>query len=192
MATALIKNCHNNVLELQQKRSREQGKAALLDRVTKMYRNSGYKWGYYATREDPAHDGDVDEHWAILELGQDWGVLRGVNTAIDFSKVQFHLPDGPQIAHTIMSTCKECDGGEIKIFKEEVEYVQDKLPFNCVHGRKINDFQPGSTADGPISRHSSARLSPGAQHGRLCRQRGNSADGPAEGAAHPAAGHCQA
>ena len=224
MATAL-KNCPKNVLELKQKRSREQGKLrAGLNRLTKKldratnveglghvdvnvggagedvellpyyllqpkaksgppryrpylgegeiiviqettgqgwhrgrlnkhsskYKNDGYKWGYCVTPEDPDQEGDAEEHWAYLELGKDWGVLRRVDTLIDLTKVQLLIPGRTLVAHTVISTCTECNGGEIKLFKEEVEYLRDKLPFNCAHGRKIEDFQPESTTDGPI------------------------------------------
>ena len=70
------------------------------------------------------------EHRAILEPGQDWGVLKGVDTAFNLSQVTFHV-------------------GEIKVFKEEMEYLQDKLPFKCAHGVGITDFQPGTSAAGP-------------------------------------------
>ena len=35
------------------------------------------------------------------------------------------------------------------MFKEEVEYLQNKLPFRCAHGLEISDFQSGTFATGP-------------------------------------------
>ena len=84
----------------------------------------------------------ANKHWSFFELGKDWGVLMGVDTAFDPSKVHFKIPDGPRIDHTVSSTCKDCDKGEIKVFKEEVEYLRGNLPFKCTNGRWITDFQP--------------------------------------------------
>ena len=115
---------------------------ARLTKHTARYNNSAYKLGYYVTLADPAHKGDVDEHWAFFEPGKDRGVLRGVDTAFNLSKVQFQLPDGPRIDHTVSSTYLDYDEGEFKVFKEEVEYLRGNLPFKCTNGRWITDFQP--------------------------------------------------
>ena len=136
----------NEVIILRDEQGWRKGR---LTKHTGKYKNSGYEWGYYTEPADPADEGDADEHWAFLEPGLEWGVLRGVDTELDLSKLELLLSDGPQLPHTITSTCEACNGGEIKVFKEEVQYLRSQLPFKCFHSRRITDFQPGSSAEGP-------------------------------------------
>ena len=133
-------------------RDQQGWRRAKLTNHTNCHRNAGYEWGNYVSPADPAIEGDAVEHRAHLEPGQDWGVLRWVDTALHLSQVTFHLPTRQQLAHTITSTCEGYNGGEIKVFKEEMEYLQDKLPFKCAHGIRIIDFQLGTSAAGPILR----------------------------------------
>ena len=136
------------VIVLRDQQGQQGWHRARLTSHTGKYKNSSYEWGYYVQPANPAHQGDADEVWAYLEPGADWGVLRGVDIALDLSKLQLCLPDGQQLAHTITSICERCDGGEIKVYREEVEYLQGKLPFKCTHGRWITSFQPGASTVG--------------------------------------------
>ena len=51
-------------------------------------KNTRYKWGYCVLPDDPAVEGGAVKHQANLEPGQQWGVLKGVNTELDLSKVE--------------------------------------------------------------------------------------------------------
>ena len=134
---------------------RDQGGEWFRARLTKHtpdYRNYSYYWGYYVLPADEADAaaGDADEHWAYLHPGEDWGVLRGLDTALDLSRLDPQLPAGPQIPHILTTACETCNGGEVKVFEEEKAHLQQQLPFTCAHGRHVTAIRPGVSTEGPF------------------------------------------
>ena len=127
-------------------------RTARLTKHTQDYRNSSYLWGYLVIPADEADlaAGDADEHWAYLHPGEDWGVLRGLDTNLDLSKLDLQVPAGPQVPHILTSVCGTCNGGEVKMFEEEMAHLEQQLPFTCAHGRRITAIRPGVSTEGPF------------------------------------------
>ena len=129
-------------------------RTARLTKHTSDYRNYSYYWGYLVTPADEADlaAGDADEHWAYLHPGEDWGVLRGLDTCLDISRLDFVLPAGPQVPHILTAACETCNGGEFRMFEEEVAYLQQQLAvgFTCAHGRRVTGIRPGVSTEGPF------------------------------------------
>ena len=125
-------------------------RTARLNQHTPDYRNYSYYWGFYVLPADEAHLGDADENWAYLHPGEDWGVLRGVDTNLDLSRLDLQRPAGPQVPHILTTACETCNGGEVKVFEEELAYLQQQLPFTCAHGRLVTAIQPGVATEGPF------------------------------------------
>ena len=116
------------------------------------YKNYSYNWGYLVDPADEDDAGDADEHKAYLHPGEDWGVLRGLDTNIDVARIRPRVPAGPQIPHILTTACNTCNGGEVKVFQEESAHLQQQLlvGFNCYHGRRITAIQPGVSSEGPF------------------------------------------
>ena len=127
---------------------------ARLTKHTSDYRNYSYHWGYYVLPADEADlaAGDADEHWAYLHPGEDWGVLRGLDTCLDIARLDPEVPAGPQLPHILTTACEACNGGEVKVFEEEMTHLKQQLTagFSCAHGRRITTIRPGASTEGPF------------------------------------------
>ena len=50
----------------------------------------------------------------------------------------------------LSTNCAVCNDGTIKLFAEEVQYLDDKLPFPCQHAGIINSFRLNSIGEGTV------------------------------------------
>ena len=69
-----------------------------------------------------------------LAPGENWGVLRGEDVHLDFSRMRMKVvATGPQQRVRLVSECQVCTANNILIYPEEREQLQSFLPFSCPH-----------------------------------------------------------
>ena len=74
---------------------------------------------------------ELDRH---LFQGEMWGVLRGLDVGLDLEHVLQQVPVSQHKMFSLVATCETCNKGFIKVFQEEAEYLETRLPFVCQYG----------------------------------------------------------
>ena len=123
---------------------------ARLNSRTAEYRDSSYHWSYHVLPADGAQGGGGQLRYSFFHPGELWGALRGLDPRLDLARLDLQVPAGPQVSYTVTTTCEQCEGGEVKLFEEEVAHLQAQVPFTCDHGLDITAVQPGTSAEGLV------------------------------------------
>ena len=60
------------------------------------------------------------------------------------------VPSSKQQVHVLGSSWGVCNDGSVKLFKEEVQYLVNKLPFACQHKGLVSLIQPSPAKEGTL------------------------------------------
>ena len=76
----------------------------------------------------------TEELHRYLFLGEMWWVLRGLDVGWNLEHVLPQVPEGQRKMFSLAATYDACNEGFIKVFQEDAEYLESRLPFVCQHG----------------------------------------------------------
>ena len=71
----------------------------------------------------------------------EWGVLLGIEYLLDRGELDTKAPNSKQQGYMLSTNCVICNDGTIKLFAKEVQHLNNKLPFPCLHARVVNLFR---------------------------------------------------
>ena len=103
---------------------------AQLEASTKEYKNGSYMWTYHFQ-----DSGDACS--SFLSPGESWGVLRGDDQSLDFTRLDPRIMTGPASRYRLQSTCSACNQKGLEAVPEEAEFLESRLPFPCAHQQQI-------------------------------------------------------
>ena len=103
---------------------------AKLESKTLEYKDGSYMWTYHFLETGDACS-------SFLSPGDAWGVLRGEDVDLDFSRLEPQMPGGPRQRYRLESGCSECNLKAMDAFAEEATILEGRLPVRCSHQQLI-------------------------------------------------------